>query len=123
MDMFNSIKDNTSFTRAYSLASDALYEYNKNNHRKSIVSLHKAAIELCRNLTAKHDDNLDDGLTLLSIINESKVKSYLPAEIISSFLYIAIIGDMVQRKKKGITKNETYAGLERLNNICNWLVK
>ena len=104
-------------------AREAEEAWDRNYNAKSVKCLHAASVYAMHNFLNRYLLPYDERNTLLVLLQETNGRDYLPDQMYSNLLYIAIMGDIVLRKKRFVYSYEADECMKRLEIFVNWLLQ
>lgn len=121
--MFEILEGRQDWAACLVWARKAEEAYDKDYNTKSVSCMHFAAVYAMHNFLNRYFLPYDDRNTLLVLLQETNGRDYLPDQMYSNLLYIAVMGDIVLRKKRSVEGYEAYECMERLDTFVNWLLQ
>lgn len=121
--MFEILEGRQEWAACLMHAREAEDACDKNYNAKSVKYLHVAAVYAMHNFLNRYLLPYDERHTLLVLLQETNGRDYLPDQMYSHLLYIAIMGDIALRKKRSIEYSEACECMERLDAFVNWLLQ
>ncbi len=121
--MFEILEGRQEWAACLMHAREAEDACDKNYNAKSVKCLHVATVYAMHNFLNRYLLPYDERHTLLVLLQESNGRDYLPDQMYSHLLYIAIMGDIALRKKRSIEYYEACECMERLDAFVNWLLQ
>lgn len=121
--MFEILEGRQEWAACLMHAREAEEACDRDYYAKSVKCLHVAAVYAMHNFLNRYLLAYDERNTLLVLLQETNGRDYLPDQMYSQLLYIAIMGDIALRKKRSIDYYESYEFMERLDAFVNWLLQ
>ena len=121
--MFEILEGRQEWAACLMHAREAEDACDKNYIAKSVKRQHGAAVYAMHNFLNRYLLPYDERHTLLVLLQETNGRDYLPDQMYSHLLYIAIMGDIALRKKRSIEYYEACECMERLDAFVNWLLQ
>lgn len=121
--MFEILEGRQEWAACLMHAREAEEACDRDYYAKSVKCLHVAAVYAMHNFLNRYLLPYDERNTLLVLLQETNGRDYLPDQMYSQLLYIAIMGDIALRKKRSIEYYESYECMERLDAFVNWLLQ
>lgn len=121
--MFEILEGRQEWAACLMHAREAEDACDKNYNAKSVKCLHVAAVYAMHNFLNRYLLPYDERHTLLVLLQKTNGRDYLPDQMYSHLLYIAIMGDIALRKKRSIEYYEACECMERLDAFVNWLLQ
>lgn len=121
--MFEVLEGRQEWAACLLQAREAEEAWDRNYNAKSVKCLHAAAVYAMHNFLNRYLLPYDDRTTLLVLLQETNSRDYLPDQMYSNLLYIAIMGDIVLRRKRSVYSYEADECMKRLEILVNWLLQ
>lgn len=121
--MFEILEGRQEWAACLMHAREAEEACDRDYYAKSVKCLHVAAVYAMHNFLNRYLLPYDDRTTLLVLLQETNGRDYLPDQMYSNLLYIAIMGDIVLRRKRSIYSYEADECMKRLDAFVNWLLQ